>query len=75
MNSVFSAKYLRKLENHSSALAVNILDNSEATHRLMVVGSSPYGIAEFFNLLNSCSCTKALGFTQPLTEMSTRRSF
>jgi hypothetical protein len=25
----------------------------------------------FFNLLNPSSCIKALGFTQPLTEMST----
>jgi hypothetical protein len=29
-----SAKYLRKLENHTNALAVNLLDNSEITHRL-----------------------------------------
>jgi hypothetical protein len=28
------AKYLRKLENHNNALAVNLLDNSETTHRL-----------------------------------------
>jgi hypothetical protein len=27
-------KYLNKLENHSTALAVNLLDNSETTHRL-----------------------------------------
>jgi hypothetical protein len=27
---------------------------------------------EFFNLLNPFSCTLALGFTQPLTEISTR---
>jgi hypothetical protein len=40
MNRVLSeikksnTKYLRKLENHSNALAVNLLDNSETTHRL-----------------------------------------
>jgi hypothetical protein len=40
MNTVLSeikkwnAKYLRKLENHINALAVNLLDNSETTHRL-----------------------------------------
>jgi hypothetical protein len=40
MNTVLSetkkwnAKYLRKLENHTNALAVNLLDNSETTHRL-----------------------------------------
>jgi hypothetical protein len=27
-------KYLRKLENHTNALAVNILENSETTCRL-----------------------------------------
>jgi hypothetical protein len=27
-------KYLKKLENHTNALAVNLLDNSEITHRL-----------------------------------------
>jgi hypothetical protein len=40
MNTVHSeikkwnAKYLRKLENHTNALAVNLLDNSETTHKL-----------------------------------------
>jgi hypothetical protein len=40
MNTVLSeikkwnAKYLRKLENHTNALAVNLLDNSETTHRM-----------------------------------------
>jgi hypothetical protein len=29
----------------------------------------------FFNLLVPSSCAMAMGFTQPLTEMSTRRSF
>jgi hypothetical protein len=29
-------KYLRKLENHSNALEVNLLDNSETTHRLKI---------------------------------------
>jgi hypothetical protein len=28
------AKYLRKLANHTNALAVNLLDNSETTRRL-----------------------------------------
>jgi hypothetical protein len=38
MNAVLSeikkwnTKYLRKLENHTNALAVNLLDNSETTH-------------------------------------------
>jgi hypothetical protein len=27
-------KYLRKLENHTNALAVNLVDNSKTTHRL-----------------------------------------
>jgi hypothetical protein len=40
MNTVLSeikklnTKYLRKFENHTNALAVNLLDNSETTHRL-----------------------------------------
>jgi hypothetical protein len=40
MNTVLSeikkwnTKYLRKLENHTNAVAVNLLDNSETTHRL-----------------------------------------
>jgi hypothetical protein len=40
MNTVISdtkkwnIKYLRKLENHTNALAVNLLDNSETTHKL-----------------------------------------
>jgi hypothetical protein len=40
MNTVLSGikkwntKYLRKLENQTNALAVNLLDNSETTHRL-----------------------------------------
>jgi hypothetical protein len=38
-NNVFSVKkwstkHLRKLENHINALAVNLVDNSETTHRL-----------------------------------------
>jgi hypothetical protein len=27
-------KYFRKLENHTNAIAVNLLDNSGTTHRL-----------------------------------------
>jgi hypothetical protein len=40
MNTVLSeikkwnTKYLRKLENHTNALAVNLLDNGETTHGL-----------------------------------------
>jgi hypothetical protein len=40
MNTVLSeiemwnTKYLRKLENHTNALALNLLDNSGTTHRL-----------------------------------------
>jgi hypothetical protein len=30
----WNTKYLRKLEKHINALAVNLLDNSEATHSL-----------------------------------------
>jgi hypothetical protein len=30
----WNTKYLRKLENHTTALAVNLLDNSETTLRL-----------------------------------------
>jgi hypothetical protein len=30
----WNTKYLRKLENHTNALTVNLLDNSKATHRL-----------------------------------------
>jgi hypothetical protein len=30
----WNTKYLRKLENHTNALAVNLLDNNETTHRL-----------------------------------------
>jgi hypothetical protein len=30
----WSAKYLRKLESHTNALAVNLLNNSETAHRL-----------------------------------------
>jgi hypothetical protein len=29
-----NTKYLRKLENHINALAVNLLDNTVTTHRL-----------------------------------------
>jgi hypothetical protein len=35
---------------------------------------SPDVIEFFCNLPNPSSCTMALGFTQPLTGMSTRRS-
>jgi hypothetical protein len=40
MNTVLSeikkwnTKYLKKLENYANVLAVNLLDNSETTHRL-----------------------------------------
>jgi hypothetical protein len=40
MNTVLSeikdwnTKYLRKLENHTNAQALDLLDNSETTHRL-----------------------------------------
>jgi HAMP domain-containing protein len=40
MNTVLSAmkkwntQHLRKLENHTNALAANLPDNSETTHRL-----------------------------------------
>jgi hypothetical protein len=40
MNTVLSemkkwnTKYLRKLENHTNALAVNLVDNIETIHRL-----------------------------------------
>jgi hypothetical protein len=40
MNAILSeinkwnTQYLKKLENHSNALALNLLDNSETTHRL-----------------------------------------
>jgi hypothetical protein len=40
MNTVLSeikkwnTKYLRKLVNHTNALALNLQDNSETTHRL-----------------------------------------
>jgi hypothetical protein len=33
-NKEWSTKYLRKLENHVNALAVNLLDNNETTHEL-----------------------------------------
>jgi hypothetical protein len=42
MNTVLSeikswnARYLRKLENNTNALAVNLLENSETTHRLKI---------------------------------------
>jgi hypothetical protein len=29
-----NTKYLRKLESHTNALAVNLLDNRETTHKL-----------------------------------------
>jgi hypothetical protein len=35
----------------------------------------PMKSLHFFNLPNPSGCTKAPGFTQPITEMSTRRSF
>jgi hypothetical protein len=40
-----------------------------------VMGSSANNVIEFFNLPIPSTCTVALGFTQSLTEMSTRRSF
>jgi hypothetical protein len=30
----WNIKYLRKLQNHTNALEVNLLDNSESAHRL-----------------------------------------
>jgi hypothetical protein len=44
-------------------------------NNLKVAGSSPDEILEFFNLRNPSSSTINLGFTHPLTEMSTRRFF
>jgi hypothetical protein len=38
-----------------------------------VAGSIPDVVIGFFNLPNPSSRTMALGFTQPLTEMSTRK--
>jgi hypothetical protein len=38
----------------------------------MVVGSIPDKIVGIFNWINPSGGTKALGSTQPLTEMSTR---
>jgi hypothetical protein len=38
-----------------------------------VAGSSPDEVDFFFNLPNPSSRTMALGSTQPLTEMSTRK--
>jgi hypothetical protein len=38
-----------------------------------VAGSVPNVVIEFFKLRYPSSCSMALGFTQPLTEMSTRR--
>jgi hypothetical protein len=35
------------------------------------MGSNPYEVIRFFNLRNLSSRTMALGFTQPLKEMST----
>jgi hypothetical protein len=31
---MWKTKYLRKSDNYTNALAVNLLDNSETTHRL-----------------------------------------
>jgi hypothetical protein len=39
------------------------------------MGSILDEVVEFFQILNPSSCTMALGFTQPVTEISTRRSF
>jgi hypothetical protein len=38
-----------------------------------VAGSIPDEVIEFLNWPNTSSCTMALGSTQPLTEMSTRK--
>jgi hypothetical protein len=43
-----------------------------ATNR-KVAGSIPDGVMEFFIDINPSHSTMALGLTQPLTEMSTRR--
>jgi hypothetical protein len=40
-----------------------------------VASSGPDEVVEFLNLPYPSSHTMALGFNQPLTEMSTRRSF
>jgi hypothetical protein len=40
-----------------------------------VVGSNPNKAVDFFSLPNPSSCTIALGFIQPLTEMSIRKYF
>jgi hypothetical protein len=41
----------------------------------MVVGSIPDEIIDIFNLPNPSSRTIAVGFAQPLTEISIRKSF
>jgi hypothetical protein len=38
-----------------------------------VVGLSPNEVTDYFQLPNPSSCIMALGFTQPLTEISTRK--
>jgi hypothetical protein len=48
----------------------------EALYYKLEGHSSPDEVNEFFfNLPNPSSRTVALGFTQPLTEMKTRKSF
>jgi hypothetical protein len=42
---------------------------------MLQAGRSPVQVpdeVDFFNLSNPCSCTMALGSTQPLTKISTR---
>ena len=41
-------------------------------YELKVAGSIPYGVTGIFHSHDPSSHTMALGFTQPLTEMSTR---
>ena len=45
---------------------------SHCATRREVVGSIPDGVTGIFHWHNPSSCTIALGYTQPLTEMSTR---
>jgi hypothetical protein len=74
-----SPKHPLKSNRSNSCLTSQVVGHTErswlrhyATSR-EVMGSSPDEV-DFFNLPNPSSRTMALGPTQPLTEMSTRKS-
>jgi hypothetical protein len=72
LDFMFSQLWLRRvLSSGKDNMFRNWLESC-ATSRKMAVSNPDMLIGFFFNFFNPSSRTVALGFTQPLTEMSTR---